>query len=154
MSSWRKLIDLSWAERRLLLHAAVLLIQMRLVLPSIDFRADPGAAENPHLARLDRTDLPSAQAIARLVSIASAHTPLAFTCLHRSTVLWKLLRRQGIACQLRLGASGAGGNFAAHAWVECAGVALHEGADSLACYSPFAQAVMPVQRRPRWRLEF
>lgn len=153
MSSWRKLVDLSWSDRLLLLRAAVLLIQTRLLLPAIDYRVDPSATDARHAARPRPIDLPRAQAIARLVNIASAHTPVAFTCLHRSTVLWELLRRHGIACQLRLGASSDGGNFAAHAWVECAGVALHEGTESLSSFRPFARAVMPIQRRARWRLE-
>ena len=154
MSRWRKLRELSWADRWVLLHAAVLLVQSRLTVPYIDFRADPGAADATlRNATLPARTLQRAQAIARLVGIAAAHVPLDVACLHRSLVLWRLLRGRGIPCELRLGAAGtAGGAFEAHAWVECAGVALNEGAAHLSRYRPFGTAVMPVGRRPRWRL--
>jgi hypothetical protein len=177
MSRWRKLRELSWADRRVLLYAAVLLIRARLTVPYIDFRADPGAADGVHAtpparaallraaaqnttlpnATLPDTTLPGttlqrAQTIARLVGIAAAHVPLDVACLHRSLVLWRLLRGRGIPCVLRLGAGTGGGAFEAHAWVECAGVALNEGADHLSRFRPFGQAVRPVGRRPRWRL--
>jgi len=177
MSRWRKLRELSWADRRVLLHAAVLLVRARLALPYLDFRADPGAAGNVHSAppapaafpqaavpdamppdaALPDTTSPAgpltrARAIARLVGIAAAHVPLDIACLHRSLVVWQLLRGRGIPCELRLGAGTAGGTFEAHAWVECAGVALNEGAAHLLRYRPFGTAVMPVRRRPRWRL--
>jgi hypothetical protein len=171
MSNWRKLRELSWADRRVLLHAAVLLVQARLVLPFVDFRADPGAPDGGHSpppppaalpkaapanAPLPMTTPPGrtlqdAQAIARLVGIAAAHVPVDVACLHRSLVLWRLLRRRGIPCELRLGAGADGGPFEAHAWVECAGVALNEGASHLSRYRPFGQAVMPMGRRPWWR---
>ena len=164
MSRWRKLRELSWADRRVLLHAAVLLVQARLALPFIDFRADPGAAKTRRspapppppnstlrAAKSPGTELQHAQAIARLVGIAAAHVPVDVACLHRSLVLWRLLRRRGIRCELRLGAGTEGGPFEAHAWVECAGVALTEGAGHLSRYRPFGQAVMPTGRRPWWR---
>lgn len=177
MNSWRKLRALSRADRRVLVQAAWLLVQARLTVPFIDFRADPGATGRAHspapsgvaprqpalpeAALPDATPsdttlsgraLQRAQAIARLVGIAAAHVPLDVACLHRSLVLWRLLRRRGISCELRLGAGTTGGPFEAHAWVECAGVALDEDADHLSRYRAFGRAVMPMGGRPRWRL--
>jgi hypothetical protein len=152
MSRWRKLRELSWADRRVLLHAAVLLVRARLTVPRLDFRADSGAADGAHSPAPAAAALQRAQAIARLVGIAAAHVPVDAACLHRSLVLWRLLRGRGIPCELRLGAGTAGGAFEAHAWVECEGVALNEGADHLSRYRPFGRAVMPVGRRPRWGL--
>jgi hypothetical protein len=172
MSRWRKLRELPWGDRRVLLEAAVRLVQARLTVPHLDFRADPGAAggahspapaaaampqtappdmTSPHATLPNRT-VQRAQAIARLVGIAAAHVPVDVACLHRSLVLWRLLRDRSIPCELRLGAGTTGGAFEAHAWVECEGVALNEGADHLSHYRPFGRAVMPVARRPRWRL--
>jgi hypothetical protein len=51
------------------------------------------------------------------------------TCLHRSLTLWWLLRRQGVASELRIGVRKEQGRFEAHAWVERAGVALNDRAD-------------------------
>ena len=39
-------------------------------------------------------------------------------CLHRSIVLWWLLRRQGVACHIRFGVRKGGTALRAHAWVE------------------------------------
>ena len=132
MSDWRKFRDLSWTDRRLLLQAAVLLVCARLSLRFIDLRVDTGAAAHPAAMSPPAADLGRAKAIARLVGIASGHIPLAVTCLHRSLALWWLLRRNGIRCELRLGARAGADPFGAHAWVECAGVALNEDGANLA----------------------
>ena len=68
-------------------------------------------------------------------------------------MLWRLLRREGIPCELKLGARRDAGPFEAHAWVECAGVALNESEPTLARYSAFGEPVVPVRRgRPLQRL--
>ena len=151
MSKWRKWRELSWADRLLLMQAAVLLVYARVRLPFIDFRADPDAAERLRSAAPSETLVARAQAIAHLVDIASAHCPVTVACLHRSLVLWWLLRRQGIPCELRLGAGTESGSFEAHAWVQCVGVALNEQPANLSRYKPFDEAVIPVGRLP-WRL--
>jgi len=151
MSKWRRWRELSWTDRRLLLQAALLLVYARLKLPFIEFRVDPATGQELRSAEPADPVLARAQVIARLVGIAAAHSPVALTCLHRSLVLWWLLRRQGIPCALRLGANTQSGPFEAHAWVECAGVALNEQGAHLSRYSPFGQAVSPVGRgRPAW----
>ena len=88
----------------------------------------PPASSTAALAR--------AQHVARLVGIAATHSPIRVACLHRSLVLWWLLRRDGIPCQLRLGAHAGAGQFEAHAWVQCAGVALEQRPAHGARYSP------------------
>ena len=148
MSDWRKLAGLSWDDRRTLARAAAMLVHVKLTLPSVDFRTEREAATVG--ARIAEATRARARAVARLVGIASSRVPLRVACLHRSIVLWRLLRRRGIPCELRLGAGTNGGPFEAHAWVECAGVALNEGAAHLSRYRPFGQAVMPMGRRPRW----
>ena len=152
MSKWRKLRELSWAYRRLLLQAAALLIYAKLRLPFIDFRAVPAAGATAQSAAPSETMLARAQSIARVVSIAAAHCPVTIVCLHRSLVLWWLLRRNGIPCALRLGARTEYGPFEAHAWVQCAGVALDQLDAHLLRYRPFGEAVVPVGRRQPWRL--
>ena len=147
MRSWRKFRDLPPADRRLLLQAAVLLVCARLGMRFIDFRVDARADSGTGATATHAPDLARAVAIARLVGIASGHAPVAVACLHRSLVLWWLLRRNGIPCELRLGARTGAGPFGAHAWVQCAGVALNEDAAHLAQYAPFAQAVVPVHLR-------
>lgn len=144
MSDWDKLRRLSGTDRRLLARAAVMLAHAKLTLRNDALRADPDAPSPG--GRADAA-IRRAQEIARLVGIASSRLPLRTACLHRSVVLWRLLRREGIACELRLGAKSSAGPFEAHAWVECRGVALGETDAILARYRPFSRAVAPVGRR-------
>ena len=146
MSDWRKLAGLPWADRRLLARAAAMLAHAKLALASVDFRADREApAAGAGIADSDAT-LARAQAIARMVGIASSRVPFRVACLHRSIVLWRLLRREGIPCELRLGARTGAGPFEAHAWVECGGMALNEDAPNLSRYRAFGDAVVPTRR--------
>lgn len=146
MTRWDKWRALSWAERYLLLRAAVLLVRARARAQSTRFQ--PEAAVDPaadHSTTPDASRVARAQQVARLVGMASAGAPGAFTCLHRSLVTWRLLRQDGIPCHLRLGAAEPGGRpFEAHAWVECDGVPLGEQDAYLARYSPFGRAVIPA----------
>ncbi len=151
MSNWRRWRALAPDERRELAHAAALLVYARLRLPFIGFRADLDAVQRAGSAELPAAALQRAQAISRLVGIAAGHGPVRISCLHRSLVLWWLLRREGIPCELRLGARAGAGEFEAHAWVQCAGVALDQQPADLARYRPFGEAVLPVGRAARWR---
>lgn len=150
MRKWRRWRALARGDRRMLLLATALLVYARLRLPFIDFRVDRSATERTRSGSSPDAGLARAQAIARLVGIAAAHVPVRVACLHRSLVLWWLLRREGIACELRLGARAGSAPFGAHAWVQCAGVSLDEDAAQVARYVPFAQAVIPVVSG-RWR---
>ena len=86
-------------------------------------------------------DLARARVIARLVQAAANRNPFRPNCLARSIVLAGLLRRQGLAAELRIGVAKPGGSFAAHAWVEHDGVALAEVDVSRRCYSAFDEVV-------------
>lgn len=146
MTRWQKWCALSWADRRLLLRAAGLLAWARVRVPSMRFRPAPDldALQGDAFGCAADREQSRAQAVARLVRMAEAGVPCGLACLHRSVVLWSLLRREGIACQLRLGAADPGsGPFKAHAWVEYRGVALNERPDDLAPYRPFGAAVVP-----------
>jgi hypothetical protein len=58
-------------------------------------------------------------------------------CLVRSLVVVWLLRRRGIAAELRLGVRTLTGRFEAHAWVEHCGVPLGEDADVARVFNAF-----------------
>lgn len=62
--------------------------------------------------------------LAELAEIAGRRGAVAASCLRQALVVWWWLRRRGLPAQLRIGADGSGGSFAAHAWVELEGVAL------------------------------
>ena len=60
------------------------------------------------------------------------------TCLHKSLVLWALLRREGFNPTLRFGARRREGAFEAHAWVELDALRLDTGTDNAeAPFFPF-----------------
>jgi len=89
---------------------------------------------------LKRTELTS-----RMVNAAIRHVWRASTCLEKSLALWWLLRRQGIACELRIGARKQGGKFEAHAWLERDGVAVNEPQQEHRHYAAF-DAAFPLHR--------
>lgn len=87
------------------------------------------------LARIARTSSPAADAAAigneyrrlhRFVAVAHDVLPLPGTCLRRSLVLHGLLVRRGLPSRVRFGVAKHGRALAAHAWVECDGIAPAE----------------------------
>ena len=122
---WGKWRQLTGTQRRLFLQALALLPWVRLMLRFAGFRRlyeMPVAAPRKWVSEAG----PDAHAIALLVNRAAAVGPLNATCLHRSLVLSRLLRRQGIANALRIGVRQDETGFAAHAWVEVDGVPLND----------------------------
>ena len=86
----------------------------------------------PHTA--DADELRSAERLARLTDIAGRRGAISVTCLRQSLLIYWLLRRRGLAPELKLGVRKEQATFDAHAWVELQGVAL--GQSDLA-HSPF-----------------
>lgn len=62
----------------------------------------------------------------RMVNAAVGNVWRRATCLEKSLAIWYLLRRRGVASQLRIGARYIGSKFEAHAWVEYNGSAINE----------------------------
>lgn len=138
---WR----LSWRERGILAQAWLMLHGMALALRWVRFQRICGLLERWSSGRtLDEEEPIAARAYAtvRLVQGAAAWSIRHPTCLHRSLTLWWLLRRQGIACELRIGVRKAQGRFEAHAWVERQGVALNDRSDIGQDFAPFDSVVL------------
>ncbi|MDG4598250.1 MAG: lasso peptide biosynthesis B2 protein [Candidatus Contendobacter sp.] len=138
---WR----LSWTERGWLVRAWLMLHSVALALRWAGFQRVYGWLERGSLGvggTLEGEDrvLIQAQAIARLVGGAAAWSLHCPTCLHRSLTLWWLLRRRGIASELRIGVRLEQGRFEAHAWVERQGAALNDRADISQDFAPFDTA--------------
>lgn len=85
-----------------------------------------------HAASSD--DLQAAQRLAQLAAIAGRRGAITATCLRQSLLVYALLRRRGLAPELKLGVRKQGDALDAHAWVELQGVAL--GQATLA-HAPF-----------------
>ena len=82
--------------------------------------------------------------VVRMVNAAARYGWGRPSCLEKSLALWSLLRQQGTASSVRIGARKAGGEFQAHAWVERDGVALNEPGDEHRHYATF-DAAFPLQ---------
>ena len=91
--------------------------------------------------------LPPPHRIAWLVERAAQHCPWPATCLRRSLLLWAFLLRSGVASELRLGFRNPGGQFEAHAWVECNGVPLNDAPDVRTRYAVPERAVTETGER-------
>ena len=85
--------------------------------------------------------LPAIQALGDAVNIAARHTPFPATCLSRSLLLGWLLRRRGVASDLRIGVRLTNGVLDAHAWVECAGLPVNDRPDIAAQFASFGDIV-------------
>jgi Transglutaminase-like superfamily len=141
MHRLRKFLELSAAERRLLLSAFLLAAAVRLGLWLLPFRAlqrllsqtirGPVHARNDHQT--------SSESIAWAVCAASRYVPQA-TCLTQAITTQVLLTLHGHVAHLRIGvAKNKNGTLEAHAWVESQGRVVFGGAD-LSRYTPLLAA--------------
>ena len=132
-------------------RVAVLLPAISLSLKMRGFRATQQALQKFSVSR--EKEAPSGQRMpdgervklaARMVNAAARHGLGRFSCLERSLALWWLLREEGIASSVRIGARKTDGKFEAHAWVEREGVALNEPQQEHRHYATF-DAAFPLQ---------
>lgn len=91
------------------------------------------------LPRMHRQAL-DGDAIARMVSIAATRGPLRAGCLASSAMLEALLRRHGIACELRVGVRTVDGRLEAHAWIEYDGN-VADPSRAHAAFAPFERSL-------------
>jgi hypothetical protein len=135
VNRWQRLRATSWPERRVLAQALILLPVAHLAL-----RLARLEALLTRLARQvpppDAVDTQAARSAARMVNVAARYGPYRAPCLERSLVLWWLLRRRGIATDLRIGVRKADGEFEAHAWVELEGAVINDRADIATVFAP------------------
>ena len=135
-SRWARWRVLPARERRQTLLAAALI---------------PLAAASLRIAGVRRTLKPlargpagldprAAREAARAVARAARHAPYRGNCLSQSIALTWLLRRRGVAADLRFGARRREGQLEAHAWVEHDGVVLNDTPDVARRFSPFGSS--------------
>lgn len=133
---WRSWQRLDGAARLRLMQAACALPGVALGMRVFGYNRTLRALAR--LAPLGRggTTTPEAQALQPLVAelawavaAAAHHAPFSTTCLQRSLALWWLLRTRGIASDLRIGVTKAGGEFRAHAWLERGGEVINDDVD-------------------------
>lgn len=132
--------DLPRAERRAVVATAMLVPMAHVLVRVFNYRRTMGVAEWTAARWPARHTAPETPLVIDRCRLAIArvqrYSPLPGNCLSRSLVLWWQLQRRGLAPALRLGASLAGGAFAAHAWVEHDGHALNDTPDVAERYAP------------------
>lgn len=135
-SAWQRLQALTMRERWALLVASAQLPLVWLGLRIFGLmRLRAFLLRAPVTA--PRTVGRNVQSLARIVNAAAARSPFPVTCLTRSLLLERWLRRDGIAAELRIGVQRNGGHLNAHAWVECAGEPINDRADIASAFIPF-----------------
>lgn len=82
--------------------------------------------------------------IAVLVNVAVRQLPFTATCLTRSLLLVWMLRRRGVATQLRIGVRLTQGALDAHAWVEYTGIPVNDDPDVGEQFVPFTEVLPPA----------
>jgi hypothetical protein len=78
------------------------------------------------------------QRTSELINLAARHGIFQATCLTRSLLLEWMLRRRGVAAEMRIGVRLNGGRLDAHAWVEHAGIPVNDRPDVAERFRPFA----------------
>jgi hypothetical protein len=132
---------MSWRDRGLFVETLAIVSTLPLVLRvvrvqrltetlgrSIDGRPPAAGHVDEHRARQ----------IARIVAMASRHTPNANSCLHRSLALWWVLGRRGLDSHLKMGARLNDGRLDAHAWVEHSGLVINDDPEVIGGYTPLS----------------
>lgn len=150
---WERLRRFSALERPargILLRAAALLPLISASLSLRGFRKTQAFLQK-FLPSFNETQDSSAAAelTVRMVRAVARHSVGHPTCLEESLTLWWLLRRQGIACELRIGVRKQGEKFEAHAWVERDGTALNEPEALHEHYAAFDAALSSLPPGPR-----
>src|SRR5271168_2039946 len=121
ISAWRRFRQLSSDERSAVRNAAFWLAATWMGLRVAGFRrwkdtlsrmapAVPAAANDANSAET----LLRARALARLHSAAARHLIIRTNCLEQAMVLWFILRRNGVAAEMRFGARKEAARLEAH----------------------------------------
>jgi hypothetical protein len=113
-------------------QALVALPVLALALRAWGFRRVYGVLLRSLPAASGTSQPPAAQEMAstvRLINAAAHHGLYRATCLPRSLWTWFLLRRLGVAGELRIGVRLRQGQLEAHAWVEHAGRVVNDRPD-------------------------
>jgi hypothetical protein len=155
MMTWRKFWSLSRRERIAALQAAALMTVSRAGLRVVGlarWKAILAKFSSPELATTSNSRSNTGDALDRLPEIvrmnagAARHSPFHPTCLERSLSLWYLLRRRGFDPEIQLGGRTDGGCFEAHAWVECDGAVLGDGAEEHDRFARFAPTTLSARQ--------
>jgi hypothetical protein len=145
---FRRFSALEHSAQSAFLRALVLLPVVSLSLRWRGFRATQSALERFLPTEKFEHDAAAASGhaamAAHMVNAADRHGLVHPSCLAKSLTLRWLLRREGIASDLRIGIRKENEKFEAHAWVELEGAALNEPEEHHRHYAAFDGAFSPL----------
>jgi hypothetical protein len=153
MQRWHRFWRLSGYQRGLALEAGGGLLATWVGLRLAGFRrwknvlAWLAPSLNTTARQADALQRQSAEAIARMAAAAARNFFFETNCLEQSLVLWWLLRRRGIAAELRIGARKEFERFEAHAWVEVDSAVLNDASAEHRHFVPFDGPITPLEAR-------
>jgi hypothetical protein len=149
ITRYSRFASLGRQDRRLVLEAASLMtlagiglrfFRLRTIQRLLDRYVESYSTQThspPEPNAIDRVHW-AVTAVARRVPKA--------TCLVQALTADALLRRRQVACELRMGMrirGNSAANIEAHAWVECNGVVVIGGIDTLSTFEPFTATRTP-----------
>jgi len=140
---WTKFRALSRDHRADFLSALALLPLVGAALRLFEFRTCQFALERLSKRRQPaRESWRDAMNLAEIVRAAVRNGVTRPNCLRQALVLWYLLRRRGIAVDLKIGVrKTSSGALEAHAWVESGGRAVSDPGDAGPGFTPFREAI-------------
>jgi hypothetical protein len=118
------------------------------VIERFTFGKSP-AADRRDVSRVNPSTVDTASAIAMRLDLAARHLFFRTNCLERSLALRWLLRRRGIAADLRIGARKESELFEAHAWVELDGVTINDPDEAHLHFVPFKGEITALETQTR-----
>jgi hypothetical protein len=140
----RRYLALPQADRRLFIRAFIglVLVDLKLRTSGSQRLISPAELAEQRPPRQSSTEfLQQAECYARWLEIAARHHVVRAQCLHRSLVLHRWLRREGLPSELRIGVRKEDGALKAHAWVELGGEVVREGRNAVAAFTPLANTI-------------
>ncbi len=153
MQRWHRFCQLSGYQRGLALEAGGGLLATWVGLRLAGFRrwknvlAWLGPSLSTSARQEDASQRRAAEEIARMAAAAARNFFFETNCLEQSLVLWWLLRRRGIAAELRIGARKEFERFEAHAWVEVGSAVLNDASAEHQHFVPFDGPITPLEAR-------
>jgi hypothetical protein len=118
------------------LRCGVMLLIVKVMLKTrrFDRTVDWARRQVERVPTVGMVDVDALKRVEYAVAMAGALYPGRALCLEQSLVLYNILRRQGVAVTLRLGAQPF--PFAAHAWVEYEGVVINDVPEHVRQFAP------------------
>ncbi len=116
-SRWHKLRSLSFSEVWFLVEAASVVVGFDLAFRLFSSKTCLALFERKAPSDRKQKGL-DPQRMAWLVDVADRYAPGKSSCLRQTAALAWLLRRRGIATNLRIGVAREGENLLAHSWLE------------------------------------